>query len=579
MHGKRNLFASLLCVVGVVLATLPAHVFANDQLAYVPEDTFLYFGSTKPVPIAKFFKYYTADPDVLAKVMSAEASKSDIDAIEPMMAAYMEFLRAPAAALDKYGIPEDVQLSAYMSGFSPVLRIGLEDTSKFTAAIEALEVEHELSPEVITIGAAKVRRYTAKNNNESAPVKGVISVIGTDAIFTLDLGNEDALSRALGVIKPAQSYQTARTIDKLNEAWGYSGEQAWIWDFENMVTLMTSSEGADGEHLSELLAQADAPPQMVELLRSPECATELAQIAATWPRLVGGYRSFEVNDERMRADLHTAVEVNNPQILTALSKMRGHLPQSTRNGDSIFSMALGLNVSRIGEVLGELGAMLGQLNYTCPALTSLNQAGTQMTSLMMVTGAMGALAQGVKGVSLSLFDAEVDASSANPSVANLDALFSVSADNPQLTLQSIKRIPQLQELQLPDDGSPVTVAPGLTATLGADVDLKAAQKGNQLAFFTGERAEQVANDLAGETLAEGGLLFVGMNMRAFMQRMSGFAIAEARKSGSVANEDDAKLYAEMMTLYPEGRTSYVVDVTDRGLEIDMFMDVKPFENQ
>ena len=99
---------------------------------------------------------------------------------------------------------------------------------------------------------------------------------------------------------------------------------------------------------------------------------------------------------------------------------------------------------------------------------------------------MGAgMLNGLKGVSFQLYDIDVAASGMNGSeVKQIDAMISVSADNPEALLQTAKMFtPELSNIQIQADSKPVNIGP-LFTTLGC-LDSYARLNGSHLALYSG----------------------------------------------------------------------------------------------
>lgn len=563
---------------------------AGSQLEFIPADTFFYTGNTKPYPFVRVLKQLSYDPDALVRMIQKakaaeengaadgqddgmsesekKAQRERDERVEAFFRTYADFLRNPAARMAEYGFPEDLLFSVYMSGLAPVMRIGLADAEKFVDAVAAFEQENAIISDIKQLGGVEYRRYggAGEPSDQERDVAIVIAVVGDDAVLTVDFGDESKLEAALGITQPVESFATQRVARKIDEQWGYSGHHTWLIDFRKLVSLLTASDSEGGKHFDALLSLDNAPSN-IRALRTPECRQELEGLASTWPRLIGGYRAFDVSEDNFALDMHSAVEVNDPQLIGTLQKFRGYIPEPVREDDGVFTLAIGLDVSRLGQTLTELSGYMQQTDYKCALLSGLNELASPKTAaLFMSAGIMSKLGEGIKGVSVSLYGGELDASGEAPTIRDLDALVSIVSMAPETLLESIKAIAPLAGVDVPADGTAVDLGPHLASQLGQEVDLKLARKGNQIAMFAGDTGAHTADRVASESVTDNGLLYFGANMRALMQKLAGATKLGLGKFGQ-SEEEFMPAYELMIQTYPDGYYGYFIDVTPKGIEL------------
>ena len=121
---------------------------------------------------------------------------------------------------------------------------------------------------------------------------------------------------------------------------------------------------------------------------------------------------------------------------------------------------------------------------------------------------MGAgMLNGLKGVSFQLYDIDVAVSGMNGSeVKQIDAMISVSADNPEALLQTAKMFtPELSNIQIQADSKPVNIGPLFTQYTGIH-GLYARLNGSHLALYSGELAKSTIDSVMIKPLSADGLM-------------------------------------------------------------------------
>ncbi len=570
MKAKTRLGIWTASALASAMALTATSVSAQSQFEFIPADTFLYAGSDKPYPLGDLIKFITADSELLLGALAShikEAPESERVAIERFLA----FMASPEVALKSNGIGTNVQYSAYMSGFTPVLRFSLIDAQIFSNWIVEVENTLKVTPNIDSINGIQFRRYGAKRNAANGNI--ILAVTDSQAVLTLDIGSESDLRRALGIDKPQRSFASEGTVAALNRAWNYSGQQTWFFDAGEFVAKVTSPSDDQAQLMNKALDESGVSASSRQSITTQACRDELTALSATWPRVVGGYRNFSVADERFSADIHAALEVDHPKLLSLLDALRGHISPVVKDSDSLFAVALGLDLERAPSVLNEINLMLGQLNFECPLLSEVNDMGAAMLPVLMGAGALNSLAQGISGFSFTVQNLNVDASLDTPKVSNVDALVSLATPKPRMALQSLKRVPYLESLEVSADGSATEVGPALAAKarqIGSDLTIKTAQHGQHLTLFTGEQGSAAAMQLADEPLDKNGIFYMKVDLERVVSELSeSVAIQE-----NVKDERAQEIYQTMSMLLGSGSAAYAIDVSERGIEVETQLSVQ-----
>jgi hypothetical protein len=250
-------------------------------------------------------------------------------------------------------------------------------------------------------------------------------------------------------------------------------------------------------------------------------------------------------------------ESNNQVILSALNKMRGFVPSFTTKGhDNILSVALGVDVNQLAPALNEVWTDLQTPQYQCAALAQMQLQLSELNPAML--GMMTGMANGVKGISVTLADYKLADNNGQPSFETLDALISVSAEKPMMLVDMLKPFyPPLANIDLKDNGDPVDITPMLMLPPELGVSAKLAIKGNHLVAYTGDRGTELADLMYKQSLESNGFF----NMAVDYQKMFAPLVDMVEMSGEPMPEEMLMLKDYNM------RLQMSVDFTDKGLVI------------
>jgi hypothetical protein len=161
--------------------------------------------------------------------------------------------------------------------------------------------------------------------------------------------------------------------------------------------------------------------------------------------------------------------------------------------------------------------------FQCEPLAQL-QAELEQANPAMIGMATG-MADGVKGIGLSVLDFELDMAGGEPNLKKLDSLLSLSADDPAFLLEMVKPFaPMLAGIDL-KSGEDVDLSDFIPPEFG--VSAKLGLRGQHLVLFTGEGSKKLADGLKGEALTANGLY----SMSADYGRMMGPVMAMLEASG------------------------------------------------
>jgi hypothetical protein len=173
-------------------------------------------------------------------------------------------------------------------------------------------------------------------------------------------------------------------------------------------------------------------------------------------------------------------------------------------------------------------------------------------------GMMTGMANGVKGMSVTLADYKLTEVNGEPSFEKLDALVTVSAENPIMLIDMVKPFfPPLANIDLKDNGDPVDITPLLMLPPEFGVSAKMAVKGNHLVVYTGDRGTELADGLLKQTLSGNGFFDFAVDYQKMLMPL----VDVIEMSGEPMPEELEALKDYNM------RLKMSVDFTDKGIVI------------
>jgi len=547
---------------GYLLSQQGTSVVKNDpMLDYIPADTLAFSGQLVPFPLKDYLysiagNYQAYDVDKMLPVDENSSAKERF--FVSLYKQYMSVLSEPETLLSTYGLPDTIQSYFYTLGALPVMKIELSNPAAFWAELDRAEQESGLTHTVGQSGSVEYRGYALTNVDDEEHIDIVFAVKDNWLTVTLNTSFNQAelLETALGEKKVEHPISATTILQDIANAHGFMQDSI---SFINHVELVKGLTSTDGNMLAKQMTK------MIEIegedpfaeLKTPVCQTELNGIAANWPRSVMGLNSYSISREESNIDASMVFESNNQVILSALNKMRGFVPSFTAKGhDNILSVALGVDVNQLAPALNEVWTDLQTPQYQCAALAQMQLQLSELNPAML--GMMTGMANGVKGISVTLADYKLADNNGQPSFETLDALISVSAEKPMMLVDMLKPFyPPLANIDLKDNGDPVDITPMLMLPPELGVSAKLAIKGNHLVAYTGDRGTELADLMYKQSLESNGFF----NMAVDYQKMFAPLVDMVEMSGEPMPEEMLMLKDYNM------RLQMSVDFTDKGLVI------------
>lgn len=484
---------------------------ANPLLDYIPADTPVFTGQLKPFPLKNYLQsissnYQQYSTDSLAQLGDLDSPMAKF--FVSIYKQYMDGMKDPTALLKTFGLPNEIKPYFYTLGVVPVLKTDINQIDAFWAVLDKAEQESGYTHEKRTLAGIDYRAYSFAE--EGSTDKADLLFAHKDGILTVTFSassiEPEVLEMALGLKKPAQSLAASGMLQEIIKTHGFMDDSISFINHVEIVKAITSQDGNMlAKQLTKFLAEEGQGEDPLAQIRTPECRTELTAIAANWPRTVGGLTAFTSTEKESHMAASFVIESKNQAILTALQKMRGFIPAHLADINStIFSMGLGIDVNEVAPSLTAIWDDLQKPQLTCAPLAELQAELSQQSPAML--GMFTGMANGVKGLSVSLLDYKMSSQDQEPKLESLDALISLTADNPSMLFNMVKPFaPMLAELQVADNGEPTDLSPLLMLPPELNIKPMLAIKGQHLVVYAGDKGLALANKLASEKPSANGL--------------------------------------------------------------------------
>lgn len=423
---------------------------------------------------------------------------------------------------------------------------------------------------------ASLRRKVdaAEKHNAAGGKSGagmIIAANGDDLIFSISSNayDPDILDQLLGIEKPEESLEASGKLGKIRKEWGYGDEMAMYLDFKLVADAITGGDSLAAEQLQAMAATDRFMQRDLESIAAEPCRSEIRGLAANWPMMVSGNRRFEVDDKTINFDSHFAMLMENESLRDTLKLLRGVVPVSQSNSDALLSFGLGLDLDTAPQLATQLTEFISSVSYECESLQSLNKISeTDISTLSMGAVMVGGMARGVKGFSVNVYDTDVDLAGGMP-VENLDAAIAIAAEDPEILLQTLQFLPQMNILaDLPRDGTAVSLNDLLPVPVPPGIEIFAAVKEKSIVFFSGENAKDFAGRLGGN--GEEGFIISSMNTESIIQKINDVV---ENLPESMREEESTDQVLGYLQTYPVGNLSYKIDFTDKGIELDSVYEI------
>ncbi len=535
-------------------------------LTHVPSDTVFYSGGRYDEAILRAiagFYQYPLSPTQMAQFKTLLGTSGESQpAVDFFKALAQQLSKAHAAsgvdALFEAGVAKNGFSAFYAHGAVPVFRISVADPQKLMALVDAAVADSGWQYTTQTLGQATVHTWPLTEPDSPLGLQLALALETGSATLTLFSSQDDNGVRQARVAQSpiGDSMEASQQLSKIRSHYQYDDGALTLMNFLELVTgILEPDANRLGQDLARYLPENMKGQWRSEL--SDACKTEFKAIAATAPRLVSGTTQLSTTDKGVSMEGRMVWEMTDASIKPDLTKLRGHIPShASDSASAIVSFGLGLNTNELVPALTALWTRFVQAPYTCESLVALQEKakGTNPAMLQMFLG----MAQGVKGVGLSIFDFSLNAITQQPE--RMEMLLSVAAESPATlaAMTAMLPMPELNNIVIPSDGTAVEVSPPMMP----GQSFKVAIKGNHLVVYTGATAEPFANALATEDLALNGLMGMGFNYRKMGDVFDVMSMGAAMGGQSCIEAEEMRHTMASLNM----DISMLTDVSENGLD-------------
>lgn len=488
----------------------------DPVLGYIPADTPIFSAQLQPFPVKSYINslseaYRQYPVDVFDELEQELEQENDPRAkfFVSLMKSYMTSMKDGSSFIQTFGLAENIRSYFYTLGALPVVKVEIENPDAFWSLLDKAEAESGFSHTKANLKGVDYRSYRLTDDTEQEQINWVFAVHDGLLISTLSTSFSEAalLETALGVTPVDNSIVDAHIIEDIINKHGFTNEGISYINHKEIVTALTSTDGNQlAGQLSKLFEMSKEDP--FAELKTPACQLELSTIADNWPRTVAGYDLLDINDKESKIGFRAVVESKNQVLLDAYQKLRGYIPAYTQDiENSVFTLGVGIDINQMVPSLTAIWDDMLTPEYQCAPLAQMQAQMSQQSPGML--GMFTGMANGVRGVGISLIDYKISDDIDNPQLESLDAVMTLSAENPSMLFNMVKPFaPELANVQLSANGDAIDLSTIIPMPPEMKIKAKMAVKGNHLVLFAGNKGEAVANSLATEPLVNNGLMVV-----------------------------------------------------------------------
>ncbi|MCG6201261.1 hypothetical protein [Psychromonas antarctica] len=568
----------VLIIATVAAVGAGAYVFNQQQSAstaynvldYVPADTPLFTAQLTPFPLKDYLSSASAEinsSDQLIDDLSTQENPK-IKFFLNILKTYQDGLKDPDALIKTFGFPEQLRAYFYTLGLLPVLKAEIENPQAIWDLLDKNELESGFTHQQGSLQSLSYRSYPLTDENNPEKIELIIAIDKGLLTITLNSAYNDQalLATALGLSKVENSLAASGQIEEIIAT--HSFQKASV-GFINHIELFKGLTTTDGNQLARQIAAIEKhsnKPSPLASIRNAQCVSDFATITTNWPRTVFGYTTLDISAEQSTVAISTVIESKNQVLINALKSLRGYIPEYTADiKNNVFAMGLGLDINQLGVALNDIWSDLQTPSYTCQPLAQLQQQISQSGESIGMIGMSANMASGVKGISMAVLDYTISQPKNDPMLESLDALLTLSADNPEQIFNSAKMfIPALQSVQLNSSSEAIDLGAIFPMPAQLKIDPKLAIKGNHLVIYNGEKGKKVADSLATEALAKNGMYSVS-----FATKKMFTPIVTAMELANETLPEEA-----MFLIDYDARMKMSVDINEQGIVFSNYINSK-----
>ena len=566
-----SLFPRCLLASALVLALAGCGQKADDStpLSYVPADTPFVIASLEPLPeaamedrfrvIQPMWKAYFTQLGAMLDEAKSKAKTDDerqgMDAARVILDEFRD--RDSLAKWKELGFTSQSRSALYGIGLAPVMRLELADPEAFRALITRLETKiGKPLPKAMVAGQEYWRL-----GPPDAPLGGALAIEGKQVVLTLIPKNasEASLKKLLGVERPAKNMADGEALRQLAKERGYLLQGLGYLDSARTFDLLAGQhEGSDAEFAAAL--------QLPTTPIDPVCRSEIAAMAAHFPRATFGYTKFETTEQSFAASFEL-----DDCLRQQLAKVIVPVPGMGANDNSLFDVTLSLPLLKWKDFWTKQADAASAAPYKCASLAPINQQFAEMKQNLDRT--VPPPLSNLLGLRATL-DTMVLSKEGMPDPAQSAGRVLVATDNPMLMVSMAQLgAPPLKDLKLNLDGKPVPLPAGaMPMPLPAFV----AANNSALAMGVGNTAEGA---LPGYLSASGGdgKTLLHMHFSGQFYAIYGQLIGSMMAKAGGEHQELFELQRQMYQRYAEWMTStdFSLGLDDHGIAMKQSVKFNP----
>ena len=493
------------------------HALDNPLLKQVPHDSLFFTGNTQLIHISDYpmmdFSHSFEPP--LGQSERQEIGKELNFFYEIFLDFEQIVTHGNRAIQSHYGLPNQVAAVAYTVGVTPVIKMHLQDEQAFLNILDKAEQKSGFTHTVSNFESLTYRSYSldAKHDfivhiqEQESGIK-----VATMALLSKML-SEQSRKLIFGLSQPEQSIADTGKVSAIEKEQQYLPVSVSFLDFEQLVKSLFKEQD------NPWVALFGDDDKAIAQLHASDCEADVLAIASDMPRMLAGYKNYQVQGQRINMDFELLLELKNQNVKAELNQFRGFIPEYIRSGanEHILAFGLGANMSQLSPMFFYITQVFRESTFKCAPLIEMQQdvAKFNPAMLALVTG----IVDGVQGISFALQSFKLKTppvstptvstqSSAQQAVTDLSMILSMAAENPLKVWQMLAAfVPEIAMI-VPSE-KPQRLNLAVLDQIGMDVFVVA--KGQHMALYTGEKAETISNTLVNEKVATNGFFHESLN--------------------------------------------------------------------
>ncbi|MCF2861624.1 hypothetical protein ABMY44_05565 [Pseudoalteromonas sp. Cnat2-41] len=560
---------------GAVAAAVAAGLYYSNQgagggasmaeLDYVPADTVFFASQLKPFPYKQYAQLLPSDmmssgtDEELTQAIERAKAQGNVNAVFffELLNQYESSVR-DGSYTQTWGIGNDLRYLGYAIGLMPVMRAELEQPQNFINTLKKAADNAGVSYADESLNSQSYTRFTlALDDSSSVAIIAAIKDNWLTVTLDSEFNNQDDLALALATEKAQTSLNSSNRVNDYINKYQWDGSSISYVNFEALASAAVADKPSRLSSMLDAILTKMGQAQAMQALRTPGCKADIPAIAAKWPAIVSGTSNVKVSDSSADFDADIVIESTDKDILGALQTVRGFIPSHVTNkDDGLFSVGYGIDVGKLAPLANTVWSAFTQAEFTCEPLMMAQQQAKQSNpmAMAMATG----MAAGVKGISISVQNVVMDFSGYTPQVSDIDALVTLSADDPTTLINTAKGlVPQLAQIEIPSDGTPISMNEIMPVPASGNVDAQLAINGQHITVYNGEKSTALAADMSSQAVDANGVL--GMSLQ--FAPMMDIVLEAAASTGEELPPEIHSLAKQNMKL------SLTTDITDNGVEM------------